>query len=162
MKFRRELARGYRAVFLPKREGCVVAGLLLLAAAPGWRLLDRGWGPYDNTVEFSGGRNPEEFGFLPRLDIVEHAVYNPERTGFDSIRLITNDQGQYYHKLTHAQAYATVRKGWKLETTMKAVEGAGSVDLDSTLAGRPRGCWWTGWSVSGTTAATVNISRGGA
>ncbi len=138
-EFAQEFQAGSKRRFSPAgaafRVWFVAALLLLLIAAGGWTLLNRGWGSYDSVIEFSGGRDPEEFGFHPRLDLVERAVYNQERTGFDSIRLITNDQGFYYHKLTHAQVYAAMRKGWTLEATMQAVEGGGAAGIDLTPAG---------------------------
>lgn len=111
------------------------AALLILFAAVGWRLLDRGWGPYESVIEFTGGRDPEEFGFRSHLDLVERALRNPEGTGFDAIRLLSADQGFYYRKLTHAQPYAAVRKGWKLEATMKPIEGEGAAVIELTPAG---------------------------
>lgn len=107
--------------------------LLVTAAGTGWRLVDR-WGRYESNIEFEGGRNPEEFGFQSHLDLIEHAVRNQERTGYDAIRLLSKDQGYYYRKLTRAQAYAAVRKGWKIEVVMKPVEGAGGTGIDLTPA----------------------------
>jgi predicted Ser/Thr protein kinase len=138
-EFAKDFAQAQRGRWIGRRWWIsVVAALLTLCiAAAVWMLWAHGWGSYESVIEFSGGRNPEEFGFLPRLDIVEHAVYNSDRTGFEAIRLITNEQGYYYHKLTRAQAYAAMRKGWKLEATMKSVEGGGAVDIDlSPAAGR--------------------------
>jgi tRNA A-37 threonylcarbamoyl transferase component Bud32 len=137
-EFAAEFRAGSKRRFQAAARGIwvgIAAGLLLLAALTGWYMLDRGWGPYERVVEFSGGRDPEEFGFRPRLDVVEHVVFNQERTGFDSIRLLSNDQGEYYRKLTRAQVYAAMRKGWKIEATMKAVEGAGAAQVDLSPAG---------------------------
>jgi len=138
-EFASEFQAGSRRRFWPAGAGFRVwlaaALLLLLIAAGGWRLLDRGWGPYERIVEFTGGRDPEEFGFRSRLDLVERALHNPEGTGFDAIRLLSTDQGYYYRKLTRAQAYAAVREGWKLEATMKPIEGWGAAAIELTPAG---------------------------
>ena len=113
---------------------CAALALLLIFIAAGWRFWDHGWGTYENVIEFAGARNPEDFGFHSRLDLVEHAVHNPERTGYDAIRLLSEDQGYYYRKLTHAQCYAALSKGWTLEAVVKAVEGQGCAGLDLTPA----------------------------
>jgi hypothetical protein len=94
-----------------------------------------GWGSYESVIEFAGGRDPEEFGFQSIRDLTERAVSNSQRTGFDAISLLSNDQGTYYRKLTNAQAYAAVRKGWKLDVTMMPVEGGGGAGLDLAPAG---------------------------
>jgi predicted Ser/Thr protein kinase len=117
--------------FLP---WAAAAMLLVTAAGTGWRLTER-WGRYESRIEFEGGRDPEEFGFQSHLDLIEHAVRNRERTGYDAIRLLSKDQGYYYRKLTRAQAYAAVRKGWKIEVIMKPVQGAGGTGIDLTPAG---------------------------
>ena len=51
------------------------------------------------------------------------------------MRLLSSDQGAYYHKLSRAQAYAAMRKGWKIDVTMKPVEGTGGAGTDLTPAG---------------------------
>jgi len=136
----REFATEFGAASQPRwpvrrfRLWAAVAMLLLLITG-GWRLWDRGWGAYEAVIEFAGGGNPEDFGFRPRLDVVERAGHNPERTGYDGIRLLTSDQGHYYHKLARAQAYAAMRKGWKIDATMKPVEGSGGAGIDLTPAG---------------------------
>jgi hypothetical protein len=81
---------------------------LITAAGTGWRMMDRS-GQYESRIEFEGGRNPEEFGFQSRLDLIEHAVSNPERTGFD-------------------------HNGWKIEATFKPVQGGGGVGVDLSPA----------------------------
>jgi predicted Ser/Thr protein kinase len=136
----RQFARDFRAPsgrrWLGPRSWLWAAfALLLLLIAAGWRVRNRAWGSYENVIEFAGGRDPEDFGFRSRLDLTEHAVYNPERTGYDAIRLLSDDQGYYYRKLTHAQAYAAMRKGWKLEATMKPFEGQGCAGIELTPAG---------------------------
>jgi hypothetical protein len=106
---------------------------VLTAAGTGLRLADR-LGRYESRIEFEGGRDPEEFGFQSHLDLIERAVRNRERTGFDAIRLLSKDQGHYYRKLTRAQAYAAVRNGWKIEIIMKPVQGSGGAGIDLTTA----------------------------
>ena len=101
----------------------IAAALILLLTAAGWLLWDRGWGPYDPVIEYIAPQNPEDFGFRPRLEVTEGAVRDQNLTGFDAIRLLTTDQGMYYHKLSRAQSYEAMRKGWKLETTMQAIQG---------------------------------------
>jgi hypothetical protein len=117
----------------PTRAALGIAGVaaaLVLLTATGWLLWDRGWGPYDPVIEYIAPQNPEDFGFRSRLEITEGVVRNQSLTGFDAIRLRTTDQGMYYHKLSRAQSYEAMRKGWKLEATMQAIEG----DADASVA----------------------------
>ena len=105
------------------RFAAVAAVLTLLLTAAGWLLWDRGWASYDPVIEYIAPQNPEDFGFRPRLDVTEGVVRNQNLTGFDAIRLATTDQGMYYHRLSRAQFYQAMRKGWKLEAAMQAIEG---------------------------------------
>jgi len=75
--------------------------------------------PADRILEVAMGTEILEHGFHKNLDIDYHVQYNDEGTSFDSIRLVTNDQGYYWHPLSGAQARAAMREPWKL-----AVEGA--------------------------------------
>jgi len=111
------------------RFATVAAALALLLTAAGWLLWDRGWGPYNPVIEYIAPQNPEDFGFRSRLEVTERAVRNRDLTGFDAIRLLTTDQGMYYHKLSRAQSYEAMRKGWKLEATMQAIEGDANTSL---------------------------------
>jgi predicted Ser/Thr protein kinase len=137
----REFAAEFRALSKPglgrieRRFLAWAAAALFLITAAGtsWRMANR-WGHYETSMEFEGGRNPEEFGFQSRLDLIEHAVSNPERTGFDAIRLLSNSQGAYYRKLTRGQIYAAVHNGWRIEATFKPVLGAGGVGVDLSPA----------------------------
>lgn len=136
----REFAAEFNAASRPARltrgfRLWAALALLLVLIATGWRLWDRGWGTGEAVIEFTGGRNPEDFGFRPHLDVVARAVHNSERTGFDAIRLLSSDQGAYYRKLSRSQAYAAARKGWTIEATMKPVQGLGGVGIDLTPAG---------------------------
>jgi predicted Ser/Thr protein kinase len=114
----------------------MAAALILLLTATGWLLWDRGWASYDPVIEYIAPQNPEDFGFRPRLDITEGAVRNQTLTGFDAIRLVTSDQGMYYHKLSRAQSYQAMRKGWKLEATMQAIEGDANTSVAFPAAHR--------------------------
>ncbi len=118
----------------PRHWASALAILFLLIAAA-WFLAGRGWASYDPVIAYDAPWNLEDFGFRPRLDVVEHVAQNPERTGYEAIRLLTSEQGYYYHKLTHAQAYAAVRKGWTLEATMQAIQGAVCAGIELTPAG---------------------------
>ncbi len=118
----------------PRLWASALAILLLLTAAV-WFLSGRGWASYDPVIAYFAPQNLEDFGFRPRLDVVEHVARNQERTGYDAIRLLSSDQGYYYHKLTRAQAYAAVRKGWKFEATMQAIQGAACAGIELTPAG---------------------------
>lgn len=141
---RQSAAREFAAEFLAQRSsgragaffriGRVLVALTLLLATAGWWLWAHGWGRYDSVIEYVAAQDPEDFGFRPRLDVVEHAVRNAERTGFDAIRLTTNDQGYYYRKLSRAQAYAAARKGWKLEVIMRVAQGSACSGVDLTPA----------------------------
>jgi predicted Ser/Thr protein kinase len=118
----------------PRLWAPAVAILLLLIPAP-WFLNHLGWASYDPVIAYDAPWNLEDFGFRPRLDVVEHVSMNPERTGYEAIRLLTSEQGYYYHKLTRAQAYAAVRKGWKLDATMQSIQGATCAGIELTPAG---------------------------
>ncbi len=119
----------------PRHWTAALAILLLLLTAGVWFLAGRGWGSYDPVITYDAPWNLEDFGFRPRLDVVEHVAPNPEHTGYEAVRLLTSEQGYYYHKLTHAQAYAAVRKGWTLEATMQAIQGAVCAGIELTPAG---------------------------
>jgi predicted Ser/Thr protein kinase len=132
-EFRTPPKRGLRRIRKKAVAWIAAAVFLVTAAGAGWRLAER-WEHYESRVEFEGGRNPEEFGFQSRLDLVEHAVSNPERTGFDAVRLLTGSQGFYYRKLTRAQIYAAVHNGWKMEATLRPVQGAAGLGVDLSPA----------------------------
>jgi hypothetical protein len=93
-----------------------------------------GWNNYAHAIEFSGGRDPEEFGFRTHLDVVERTVPNSDHTAFEAVRLISADQGFYYRRLTPVQAYAATRNGWKMSAVFRPVEGAAFVAIDLSPA----------------------------
>jgi predicted Ser/Thr protein kinase len=126
--------RNSRPTKVAFRFATVAATLTLILTAAGWLVWDRGWGPYDRVIEYVGPQDPEDFGFRPRLEVTEGVVRNQDLTGFDAIRLQSTDQGMYYHKLSRAQSYEALRKGWKLETTMQAIQGDANTSVGFTPA----------------------------
>jgi eukaryotic-like serine/threonine-protein kinase len=109
--------------------------LSLAATASGWNLVERRWEPSERAIEFAGGHDPEDAGFPKHLDLVERAVYNNEHTGFDAVRLLSPEQGFYYHRLSRPQVYAAMRHGWSLEATIQPVLGQANANIDLGSAG---------------------------
>jgi predicted Ser/Thr protein kinase len=138
----REFASGFRAALKRRlwqpgmriRPWVLAVALLAAFAGADWLARQRVRDNYDRAIEFSGGRDPEEFGFRTHLDLTERTVPNSDHTGYDAIRLLTSDQGMYYRKVTPVQAYAAMRGGWKMTAVFKPIEGGASVDIDLSPA----------------------------
>jgi hypothetical protein len=120
-----------------KRIGMWAAGLTLAGAmiAAGWNWVERRWEPAVRSIEFAGGRGPDEYGLQKHLDVDYRVVYNKNHTGFDAIRVLSNDQGFYYYPLSRSQKYAALRHGWSLSATERPVHGVGAINLDLSPAG---------------------------
>lgn len=115
----------------------MAALFLVTGAAAGIQWAQRHWEPAERAVEFSGGRDPEDFGFLKHDDIQDRVLYDSQHVGFDAVSLLSKYQGYYYRKLSKPQAFAALRHGWSLSGTVRPVKGAGSMDVDlSPAAGR--------------------------
>jgi len=64
-----------------------------------------------------------EHGYLKGHDIDFHVLFDKEGSGFDSFRVVSNDQGYYWHSFTDAQSREAYRKGWKLTFEAAVEEG---------------------------------------
>src|SRR5207247_5725698 len=74
-------------------------------------------------IELPAGAEPLEHRFRSRSDIDNRAILNAEGTHVDALRLISRDQGGYYHPLDAAQAVAANRHGWKMMFEVAVEEG---------------------------------------
>ena len=115
-----------------KRIGMWAAALALTLGmvAAGWYGVERRWEPSVRSIEFAGGRDPDEMGFQKHLDLVDRVVSNQAHTGYEAVRLLSQDQGFYYYKLSRAQVYGAFRHGWTLSVTMQPIQGVGSANVD--------------------------------
>jgi tRNA A-37 threonylcarbamoyl transferase component Bud32 len=84
----------------------------------------------ERVIELPTGSEPLEHGFQSRNTIENRVIPNADATGFDALRLITSDQGAYYHPLNAAQAAAANRHGWKVTFEAAAEEGLTSIAMD--------------------------------
>jgi tRNA A-37 threonylcarbamoyl transferase component Bud32 len=104
-----------------------------VAAAGGglaWWRHPRPLRPAERVVELSGGSEPLEHGFRSRGDIDNRAIMNAEGTHLTAIRLITKDQGGYYHPLDASQAATANRQGWKMMFEAAIEEGGAGATVD--------------------------------
>ncbi len=116
---------------------CWMAGLAsgtAIAAGSGyglWKGRSASLEPAERVIEWPVASEPTEHGFKSRNVIENRVLPNADVSGFDSLRIITTDQGAYYHPLSDAQAAAANRLGWKLIFEAAAEEGmaGGSVDI---------------------------------
>lgn len=107
-----------------RRVAAVLAGGAGLAAAGVYEWSTRH--PPDASERFLEvvmGTEILEQGFHRNLDIDYHIQFNSEGTSFDSMRVVTNDQGYYWHPLSGSQARAALREPWKLIIEAAVEEG---------------------------------------
>jgi hypothetical protein len=126
-----------REIWSRRRAATVVTAGSLLAAAGGygwWSNWGRSLGPTEKIVEFPPGAEPLDYGFVKDLSIDYHSLPNADATGWDCVRVTTNDQGAYWRRLTAAQSRAAVREGWKLTIEAAVEEGCLSGCLDNWSA----------------------------
>jgi hypothetical protein len=84
----------------------------------------------ERVIELAAGAEPLEHGYRSRGDIVNRAILNTDATAVEAIRLISGDQGGYYHPLNAAQAAAAKRLGWTATFEAAAEEGVTFLDVD--------------------------------
>jgi len=102
--------------------GC--AGLAATGTYLWSRFAEKPLDPRDRVMELTLGTEPLEHGYKKELDIDYHLLNNADASGYDSIRVVSNDQGGYYHEFSSAQASAAL-KGWKV--TMEGAVEEGSI-----------------------------------
>ena len=90
--------------------------------------------PAERVIELPVGTEPLENGFQKKLDIDYHVLPNGDATGFDSMRVVTGDQGSYCHPFSAAQARHAQREGWKLTLEAAVEEGDIFASIDNPLA----------------------------
>ncbi|HEY7388078.1 MAG TPA: protein kinase [Bryobacteraceae bacterium] len=86
------------------------------------------------VVEYTAAFDPLSEGFQIHNDLVGTIVENPSRTGFDSWRVTSPRQGNYYRHLTDRQKRLALARRWKLTAVMRAEEGTTDATVD--FAGR--------------------------
>ncbi|MDE3166264.1 MAG: serine/threonine protein kinase [Acidobacteriota bacterium] len=113
-------------VWLRRRAMAGMAGgaAVLLCGGYAWWARQSGTVPAaERIVEWPPGAEPAEHGFQPRGAIENRAIFNSDATRVEALRLISADQGGYFHSLNPAQAKAANRHGWKLIFEAAAEEG---------------------------------------
>ena len=88
----------------------------------------------ERVIELSMGTEPLEHGFKKSLDIDYHVLPNEDASGFDSMRVATNDQGAYFHPFSAAQAREAFLRGWKLTIEAAIEEGEIHAVVDNPKA----------------------------
>jgi serine/threonine protein kinase len=99
---------------------------LVATAAGGWLLRDRlaPLSPEERVIDLPMPSEPLEHGFQASGIIANGVLQNSESTGFEAaLRVISTDQGGYYHPLSGAQSRAANRLGWKLSFDAAVEEG---------------------------------------
>jgi serine/threonine protein kinase len=90
--------------------------------------------PAERAIELPMGTEPLENGFQKNLDLDYHVLPNDDATGFDSMRVVTGDQGSYSHAFSAAQAHHAQRAGWKLTFQAAVEDGDIFASIDNPLA----------------------------
>ena len=106
--------------------GGIVAAAGGLAAWSGRNSLS----PAERIIELPPGSEPLEHGFLARSDIDNRVIMNADATRIDGIRLVSGDQGGYYHPLRRTQAAVANRAGWKAAFEAAVEEGNAYLNVD--------------------------------
>ncbi len=88
----------------------------------------------ERAIELPVGTEPLENGFQKNLDIEYHVLPNRDATGYDSMRVVTGDQGSYSHAFSAAQARHAQRNGWRLTVEAAVEEGDIFASIDNPLA----------------------------
>ncbi len=117
----------------PEREAWSrrrVAGVLLgcggaiAAGAYEWRNRERPLDPRERLIELPMGTEPLERGFQKDPAVDYHLLLNAKATGTDSIRVMSTDQGGFFHPFSPAQSRAAYRNGWRMIVDAAVEEGA--------------------------------------
>ena len=122
---------------MSRRRVAAALGGGVCIAAPGayeW-LRPRPLHPADRVVELTLGAELAEQGFVKdnhELDC--RFLFDKEGRNLDSMRVLSNDQGYYWHPFTAAQAREAYRKGWKLTFEGATEEGHIWALIDNPLA----------------------------
>ena len=125
-----------RLLLLRRSRRWLLAGgtaALLASAAGGWWLRDR-LAPLsleERVTDLPLPSEPLEHGFRSTGNIENRVLVNAEINLYErALRIITTDEGGYYHFLNQAQARAANRLGWKMSFDAVAEEGLISVTVD--------------------------------
>jgi len=115
-----------------------IAGGAAAAAAGGAYLWsrERPLDPADRVIEVVMGSEILEHGFQKSLDIDYHVLQNADATALDSLRVVSHDQGEYFHPLSTAQAHEAQRNGWTLTVEAALEQGRLFWALDNPRAPR--------------------------
>jgi serine/threonine-protein kinase len=84
----------------------------------------------ERVIDLPPASEPLEHGFQATGIIDNRVISNAEATGFEALRIISSDQGGYYHLLSAAQAAAANRRGWKITFEAALEEGSISAAVD--------------------------------
>lgn len=118
---------------LPRRRALVALSFGGMAAAAGgliWRTRVAPLSDADRVIELPAGAEPLEHGFQARNVIENRVIPNAGATAFEALRLISTDQGGYYHPLKPAQVFAAKRRGWRIVFETAAEEGMTTASVD--------------------------------
>jgi len=117
----------------PRRRAMAgLAGGAAVLASSGyawWASRSRPIPPAERIIEWPTGAEPSEHGFQSTSVIENRAILSSDATRVEALRLISADQGGYFHPLNQAQANAANHQGWKLILEAAAEEGVTYVDI---------------------------------
>ncbi|MBZ5607988.1 MAG: serine/threonine protein kinase [Acidobacteriia bacterium] len=99
-----------------------------------WWLHDEPLGHAERVIELPIPSEPLEQGFQATGAIENRVVHSPDSTNYEALRIITTDQGGYYHRLSRAQAAAANRLVWKFTFEAAAEEGETYINLHAQHA----------------------------
>jgi hypothetical protein len=121
-----------------RRMAAVLGGGICVAAAGAYEWLrPRPLGPDDRVIEVSMGAEMSEQGFLTDAHDINYTyLFNKDGSKMDTMRVVSNDQGYYWHPFTSAQAREAYRTGWKLTFEGAVEEGQIWALIDNGLAPR--------------------------
>ena len=126
-----------RRLLWSRRHTIAAMGTGALAAVSGgawWWMRDRPLTAAERVIELQIPSEPLEQGFRTTGIIDNRVVRNSAGTRYEALRIISTDQGGYYHSLSSAQAAAVNRLGWRFTFEAAAEEDETYVNLDAQHA----------------------------
>jgi Protein kinase domain len=109
-----------------------LAGGGLAAAVRGFRWWTREpkLSDTERVIDLPLPSEPLEHGFRSAGTIENRIIMNSDATAYEALRLISTDQGSYYHAFSRAQSVAANRLGWKMTFEASAEEGSAYAMVD--------------------------------
>ncbi len=125
-----------RLVWSRRRTFAALGAAAAAGAGAGawWWMRDRPLSASERVIDLPIPSEPLESGFRATGIIDNRVVRNAEGTRYEALRIISTDQGGYYHLLTEHQAAAVNHQGWKFIFEAATEEGETYVNLDAQHA----------------------------